>query len=295
MIVVMGATGHTGARLVELLLDSGERVRALGRSKEKLAPLAKKGAEVVTGDAGDAASLASAFRGADGVFTLLPPDPRAQDYRRFQDALGESMANAIRKSGVSRVVLLSSLGADLPSDTGPIAGLHAQEERIRNLPGVAVLSLRAGYFFENFYQNLPLIKHQGMNGGAIAPDVPLAMIATRDIAEAAARALREKDFHGFSVRELLGPRDLTLAEATRILGARIGKPDLPYVQFPYVGFRGALVDAGLSQSVADLYTEMSRAINEGRVKSIDGRSAKNSTKTRFEEFAVELEAAYRAI
>jgi len=294
MIAVMGASGHTGRRVAELLVDSGEKVRALGRSKEKLAPLEKKGAEARTGDAQDARFLASAFQGADGVFTLIPPDARSTDYRALQDAQGQAIAEALRESGAGRVVFLSSIGADLPEGTGPIAGLHAHEARLRELSGVHTLILRPGYFFENFHETLGLIKHQGINGGAIAPDTAIPMIATRDIGDAASRALRERRFQGVAVQELLGPRDLTHAEATRILGARIGNPDLQYVQFPYDDFVKALVQSGLSENIASLYAEMARALNEGRVKSLEGRSPENTTKTRFEDFAVELEEAYRA-
>ncbi len=295
MITIMGASGHTGQRIAELLLDSGVKVRALGRSKEKLAPLAAKGAEVQTGDAGDARFLASAFLGADGVFTLIPPDSRSTDYRALQDRMGEAIVAAIRESGVRRVVFLSSVGADLPAGTGPIAGLHSHEGRLGRLEGVDVLTLRSGYFFENFEETLGLIKHQGINGGAIAPDVAILMIATRDIADAAARALRERRFQGIVVQELLGPRDLTHSEATRILGTRIGKPDLQYVQFPYTDFVAALVQTGLSDDIANLYSEMARALNEGKVKSVEGRRPENTTPTRFEEFAVELEKTYRAM
>jgi uncharacterized protein YbjT (DUF2867 family) len=294
MITVMGASGHTGRRIAELLLDSGEKVRVLGRSKSKLEDLAKRGAEVQTGDVADARFLANAFQGAEGIFTLIPPDPSAADYRALQDAMGESVVKALRESSVRRVVFLSSIGADLPVGTGPIAGLHAQEKRLARLEGVNVLNLRPGYFFENFEETLPLIKHQGINGGAIAPDVPVPMIATRDIAAAAAKALRERRFQGVSVKELLGPRDLSHAEATRILGARIGKPDLKYVQFPYADFVKALTETGLSRDVADQYAEMARALNEGKVKSVEGRRPENTTSTRFEDFAAELEMAYRA-
>jgi len=159
---------------------------------------------------------------------------------------------------------------------------------------VEVLNLRPGYFFENFEETLGLIKHQGINGGAIAPDVAIPMIATRDIADAAAQALRERRFQGVVVQELLGPRDLSHSEATRILGARLGKKDLPYVQFPYDDFVKALVQTGLSENVASLYAEMARALNEGKVKSLEGRRPDNTTKTRFEDFAAELEDAYRA-
>jgi uncharacterized protein YbjT (DUF2867 family) len=157
-----------------------------------------------------------------------------------------------------------------------------------------VLILRPGFFSENFYATLGLIKHQGINGGAIAPDLPFPMIATRDIADVAAQALRRRDWTGIVVRELLGARELTFGEATRILGARIGKPDLQYVQFPYSDFTSSLVGMGISQNVAGLYAEMARAINEGKVKSLEGRQPGNTTPTRFEDFAGELARAFQA-
>jgi len=293
MIAVMGASGNTGGRICEQLLRDGERVRALGRSAEKLARFAGGGAEVLTGDAADAAFLTTAFRGADAVYTLLPSDLQSPDYRAKQDREGQAIASAIRDAAVRYVIFLSSIGGDLPDGTGPIAGLHAQEERLRRLEGVNVLILRPASFFENFYATLGLIKQQGVNGGAFEPDLPVPMIATRDIAEVAAQALRARDWTGVVVRELLGQRDLTHAEATRVLGARIGRPDLQYVQFPYADFVAGLVQTGLSQSVANLYGEMVRAFNEHRVKSREGRRPENTTPTRFEDFADVLARAYQ--
>jgi uncharacterized protein YbjT (DUF2867 family) len=131
-----------------------------------------------------------------------------------------------------------------------------------------------------------------MSGGAIAPNLSMAMIATRDIADVAACALKARDWTGVVVRELLGPRDLTYAEATRILGTRIGKPDLEYVQLSYANFEAALVQAGLSPDFAALYAEMARAFNDGRVKPVEGRRSENTTPTRFEDFAETLARAY---
>jgi uncharacterized protein YbjT (DUF2867 family) len=239
--------------------------------------------------------LTEAFRGADAAFTLLPPNVQAPDYRQLQDEQGEAIVTAIRASSLPRVVFLSSIGADQADGTGPIAGLHAQEERLRRLPGVNVLILRPAYFFENFFDTLGLIKQQGINGGPVAPDLPFPMIATRDIAEVAARALRQRDWHGVVVRELLGERDLTFAQVTRIIGARIGKPDLSYVQFPYADFTASLVQMGISPNVAGLYAEMARAINDERVKSREGRRPENTTATTFEAFADTLAGAYQSV
>ena len=294
MITVMGATGHTGKKITEALLKAGEKVRALGRSESKLAGLKSSGAEVLTGNVTDPAFLTKAFRGADAVYTLLPTDRHSPDYRAEQDREGEAIANAIRNSGVRYVVALSSIGADLSEGTGPIAGLHAQEERLKRLKGVNLLLLRPVSFFENFYETLGLIKHEGINGDSVAPDLSVPMVATRDIADVAAKALKARDWKGIVVRELLGPRDLSYSEATRILGQRIGKPDLRYVQFSYADEANALVQAGLSESFASLYVEMTRAFNEGKVKSEKGRTPENTTPTQFEDFAGELARAYEA-
>jgi uncharacterized protein YbjT (DUF2867 family) len=294
MITMMGATGHTGKKITETLLNAREKVRALGRSESKLADLKSTGAEALTGDTTDAAFLAKAFRGAEAVYTLLPTDRRSFDYRAEQDRQGEAIVKAIRESGVWYVVALSSLGADLSEGTGLIAGLHAQEERLKRLEDTNVLLLRPVSFFENFYDALGLIKHQGINGDSVAPNLAVPMVATRDIADAAAKALKARDWKGVIVRELLGPRDLSYAEATRILGARIDKPNLQFVQFSYADNTRALVEAGLSESFAGLYVEMTRAFNEGKIKPRAGRTPENTTPTRFEDFADELARAYRA-
>jgi len=294
MITVMGATGHTGKQITDVLLKAAEKVRALGRSESKLAELKSSGAEVLTGDATDAAFLTKAFCGAAAVYTLLPTDRQSPHYHAKQKQEGEAIVTAIRESGVRYVVFLSSLGADLSEGTGLIEGLHAQEERLKGLEGTNVLLLRPASFFENFYDTFGVIKQRGINADSVAPDLAVPMIATRDIADVAAKALKARDWNGVVVRELLGPRDLTYAEATRILGERIGNPDLKYVQFSYADMANALVQAGLSETFADRYVEMTRAFNEGKVKPRQGRKPENTTPTRFEDFADELARAYQA-
>jgi uncharacterized protein YbjT (DUF2867 family) len=293
MITVMGATGNTGKKITQFLLSDGEPVRALGRSENKLAELRSAGAEIMIGDTLDTTFLTHAFRGADAVYTLLPTDPRAADYRAEQDRQGEAITNAIGESDVKYAVALSSLGADLNEGTGVIVGLHAQEERLKQLKDTNILLLRPVSFFENFYEALPLIRYEGINGGSVAADLAVPMIATRDIADVAARALKARDWKGVVVRDLLGQRDLSYTEATRIIGEHIGKPDLPYIQFSYEDEVGVLTGAGLSESFARLYVDMTRAFNDGTIKP--HRTPENTTPTRFEDFAGELARSYQAI
>lgn len=295
MITIMGAGGHTGGAAARLLLEMGEAVRALGRHAERLTDLKAQGAEVMTGDAADPAHLTAAFRGADAAYVLIPPAVTDPDVPAFQARVADAVARAAADSGLSHLVALSSIGADLPEGTGPIAGLHALEQKLKGVGGLNVRVLRPGYFFENTLNLAGLIRHQGINGAALEPDLPIAMIASADIGQAAAEALAARDFSGFSVRELQGPRHLTLREVTRILGEAVGRPDLPYVRFGYDDLKAALVGMGLSESMAGLYAEMSRAFNEGRVRPTEPRGPGNTTPTRFETFAREVFAkAYAA-
>jgi uncharacterized protein YbjT (DUF2867 family) len=289
MIAVMGATGHVGRQIVESLLAQGRPVRAIGRNPKALAELAEAGAEIAAGDAGDAGFLTEAFRGADVVHTLLPYNPASPDFRAEQARLGEAIVTAVQKSGVRRVVALSSLGADLPEGTGFIAAsLHAQEQRLFRLTGVDLLLLRPTLFLESILAGLPFVAAMGVNADAVDPDVPVPMIATKDVAAAAADALLSDEWHGVEVRELLGARDYTYSEATRILGTAIGRPDLHYVRLPDEDMIGALMEAGFSPDTAALHVEMGRALSNGIIVRRGGRTPANTTPTRFEDVVSEL-------
>ncbi|MFI7623239.1 NAD(P)H-binding protein [Micromonospora echinofusca] len=285
----MGATGNTGRKVTELLLEAGEEVRALGRSPEKLAELAALGAATAVGDVRDADHLASAFAGADAVYTLTAFDPTLPDYHADQDLRGEAIVSAIRKSGVRHVVALSSIGAELAGGNGFIASLHRQEQRLRTLDGVDVLLLRPGAFFEGFHSALETIRQEGVVADSVAPDAKVPMIATADVAVAAAGALRERNWSGVVVRELIGPRDLTYPEVATAIGAAIGRPDLRYVQLPDEEMAAILTEtAGFSPDFAALLVEFNQALSAGRLHPIEGRNEGNTTPTRFEEFAATL-------
>ena len=294
MITVMGATGNTGKVVAEKLLAAGEKIRVIGRNAERLKPLRERGAETAVGDARDAAFLTSAFRGSESIYAMVPPDFTQPDLKSYYSRYADSIGMAVKGSGIKRMAFLSSLGGEQPSGTGPIAGLHLLEERFKTL-GVDVLILRPAYFYENFFASLPLIKQQGINGGAIEPDVKVPMTATQDIGAAAAGELSRNQFRGTTVWELLGPCDYTLSEATRIVGEKIGKPDLKYVRFPDQDFAAALLQMGFSQAAAQSVVEMAHALSSGLVRPLEGRNKRTTMPTSFETFAEKLAAAYKAL
>jgi uncharacterized protein YbjT (DUF2867 family) len=292
MYVITGATGNTGNEIARKLLQAGKKVRAIARDKNRLKSLENLGAEIHQGTLDDPLFLTKTFEGATAVYAMIPTDPTTQNLFAYMDRIGESISTALRQAKVPNVANLSSIGAQLPSGTGPITGLHRQEERLNKLDA-NVLHLRPTFFMENFLMDIPMIREMGIMGSPARPDIILPMIATKDIGDVAADRLNRMDFKGKTVLDLLGPRDVGYAEAARILGAAIGKPDLQYVQFSYEDAEKGMIQSGLSPDLASKYVEMYRAFNEGLVKPVP-RKPENNTPTTIEEFAKTFAAAYQA-
>lgn len=287
MYVIIGATGNTGAAAADALLAKGEKVRVVGRSAERLERFARQGAEAFVADAKDAAALTGAFAGARAVYVLIPPDPTSPDYRAEQETVSDALATALDKAGVTHAIVLSSLGAEHASGTGPIAGLHSLEQKLNGIARLNALYIRAGYFMENFLMSIAPLQKMGIFGGSIKGDLKISIIAARDIGAYAAEALRNLDFTGKQARDLLGQRDLSHDEAAGIIGKAIGKPTLSYSHFPGMLVKMAMSQMGVPGKTVDLMIEMFDAINKGLVKAGEPRTPQNTTPTSFETFAAE--------
>jgi uncharacterized protein YbjT (DUF2867 family) len=288
MYVVIGASGNTGHVAAKTLLSRGHKVRAVARTAARLQALTSQGAEAFPCDITNTDQLTQAFKGAEAAYVMIPTNITSNDVLLSQERVGNSIATAISKAGVPFVVSLSSIGADKPTGTGPVVGLHNLEQKLNSIDSVNVLHLRAGYFMENTLGQAGAIRSMGTTAGPVRPDLKLPMIATRDIGAVAAEALLQLDFKGKQTRELLGQRDLDYREVAVIIGKAIGKPDLGYVQAPDEQFLAAVVQMGMSQNMANLILEMSKALNSGYMKALESRNNKNTTPTSFETFVAEV-------
>lgn len=287
MYVVLGASGNTGHVVATNLLASGQKVRVVGRNAAHLQPLAAKGAEAFVADVTDAVALAKAFDQADSAYVMIPPNPASTDPLGYSNRVGDAIAAAVQKAATKNVVALSSIGADKDSKTGPVLGLYHLEQKLNQIIGANVLYLRAGYFMENTLPQVNAIRMMGSVTTPLRPDLKLAMIATRDIGNAAAQALLHPTVRGKQTRELLGPRDLTYTEVTTIIGRAIGKADLKYIQAPDDQFRSVLVQMGMSEQFAGLLLEMIGSLNSGYMRPVEPRTPQNTTPTSYETFVAD--------
>src|ERR1700740_511022 len=288
MYAILGATGHTGSVAAEKLLAAGQKVRVIGRDAKRLERFSQKGAEAVVADVTDAAALEKAFVGARAVYALIPPAIDKPDVRAYQEKVTDAITAAIQKSGVGYVVLLSSTGTDKTSGTGPVVGLHSFEKKLDSIRALNLISLRAGYFMENVLAQAGIIPSLGFMATPLRADLALPMIATRDIGAAAADLLAKLNFSGKQTRELLGARNVSYAEAAKVIAPAIGRTELNYRQVPGAQAKPAMMQLGMSESMVDLILEMCEALNSGHMKPLEPRSAQNTTPTTIETFVADV-------
>jgi uncharacterized protein YbjT (DUF2867 family) len=260
MHVIAGATGRVGSAAAAALLAAGADTRVLVRDAARGAAWADRGAEVGVADLTDRAALTAALTDADGLFALLPFDLTARDLGAHARTLTEAVAGAVRDSGVRHVVMLSSGGADLPSGTGPVVGLHDLEVALR-ATGAVVTAVRPGHFQEKVADVLALARDTGVYPVlAASADTPHPLVATRDVGAVVARALLDPPDRS-QVLDVLGPV-ATEREVAAVLGAALGR-DLEVVTVPEPAWAFALADVGLPRHAAEAVAELYRADDRG--------------------------------
>jgi uncharacterized protein YbjT (DUF2867 family) len=274
MYVVAGVTGHVGSVVAEKLLAGGQKVKVLVRDAAKGAAWSKKGAEVAQGDLSDAAFLTGALKGATGFFVLLPPSYQATDFVATQRTTSDAVASAVKASAVPHVVMLSSIGADLAANNGPIKGLHYLENVLR-ATGTKLTAIRAGSFQENVHMAIGPAKAMGMFFNmSPSADYPMPQIATKDIGALAAEMLLSPPAKS-EIVDLHGPAYSTRQVAEK-LGEALGKK-LNVVDVPAAGHVAALRQAGMSQQLSELFAEMYAGFASGAITPKGDRLVQGKT------------------
>jgi uncharacterized protein YbjT (DUF2867 family) len=290
-IIVTGSLGNTGKLLTEKLVLAGHKVTVISSSEDKISAIEAMGANAAIGSLEDTVFLTDAFHGADAVYTLVPSNFGASNYREYVGNVGHNYATAIQQAGIKKVVNLSSIGAHLTAGTGPIAGLHDVEQILNALPDVDVKHLRAGFFYINFLNNIDMIKHMNIIGSNYGPGINIPMVHPVDIADAAAEEFQNV-FTGNSVRYIVSD-ERSLSAVAAVLGAAIGKRDLKWVEFTDQQSLEGMEKAGMPRSIAEMYNEMGTAVRSGIL--FDDYKKINppfSGKVKLEEFAVEFAGKY---
>src|SRR5258708_21388140 len=189
-ITLTGSLGNISKPLAEILIKNGHKVTIISSDSKKVSFIEALSAKAAIGSVSDIAFLTDAFKGTDAIYTMVPPNWGVSNYRQYIAETGKNYLEAIKASGVKRVVNLSSIGADLSGGTGPIAGLYDVEHTLNTLDGIAIKHLRAGIFYINFFFDVGIIRSMGIMGSNYGEKTKLIMTHPRDIAAAAAQELQ---------------------------------------------------------------------------------------------------------
>ncbi len=294
MYLITGSTGNIGKVVGRNLILNGKKVRVISRHENKIKELYDMGAEAFVGDLSDSKFVMKAFEGITAAFCMIPTYLHAENIREYQQRIGQNYLEGVKANGVENLILLSSIGAHLRNGCGVVDGLADLELFFSNLSETNVLNLRPGFFMENIYSQIPMIKDSGIIGSAMRGDVKFPMVATVDIAAVIVRHLLDLDFRGNTIEYVLGPRDLNFLEITDILSKAMDMQNLRYVQFTNENARREMVQAGImSESVAESFIQMTDSFSSGEAFNAHTRTTENASLTTFEEFARDVVYAYQ--
>jgi uncharacterized protein YbjT (DUF2867 family) len=222
MFAITGITGNVGGELACTLLAAKQPVRAVVRDLGKGAAWAERGCDLAHADIGDAAALAAAFQGVEGVFILVPPnfDP-APDFPEAH-AIADSLLSALKHARPGKVVYLSTIGAQA-TQTNLLTQHTIVERALGELP-IPITFLRPGWFMENSSWDVVPARERGVIPSFLQPlDKPFPMVATADIGRVAGELLQET-WNGHRVVELEGPRRVTPNEIAAIFADLLDIP-----------------------------------------------------------------------
>lgn len=260
MIVITTPTGQIGSKLVARLLADEQPVRVIVRDAAKLDAGVRERVEIVEGSHDDPTVLDQALPGAAALFWLVPTDPQAPSAEAYYLAFARAGAEAIRRHGVGYVVGVSSAGHGWSKPAGLLSAAFAMDAELER-SGAAYRALSMPFYMENLDRNLDAIREQGVFSLPYAPDRPLAMIATLDIAHVAAVLLTHRSWTGQENLPVFGPDRLTPAELPEVMSDVLGRP-VAYHQTSHEESVLSMAARGSQQMIRDM-TEMYAAQNEG--------------------------------
>ena len=257
MIIVTGASGKLGRRVVERLIEAGasNQVRALSRDPSKLADLAAQGVETRQGDFDTPSTLPSALEGGDVLLlvstdNIVEPGARVRQHRAAIDSA--------KAAGIKHVVYTSA-PHPVAENPVPITRDHTETERMLRESDLSWTMLR-----NNLYTEF-LIEAGAINPGGLVGNTGLGRVAhvTRDDCAAAAVAvLLGPANHVGQAYEITGPEALDRAEiaaiATEVAGRTVANIDLDDATY-----RAGVIAAGVPAFLADVVVTYGKATRDG--------------------------------
>lgn len=283
MIVVTTPTGQIGSQVLERVAGGAEQVRVIMRDASRLPKQFRDTVEVVEGSHSDGEIVDRAFAGADAVFWLVPPDPRAQSADEAYVDFTRPACKAFTRHKVKHVVGISALGRGSP--LADRAGLVTATLKMDDLIGSSSVSYRAvtnPSFMDNLLRQVQAIKTQNVFFLPISGTLKQPSACVRDIAATATRLLLDHSWSGVGSAPVLGPEDLSYEDMARIMSGVLGK-QVRFQCIPGDAFKSRLLQNGMSDAMAQATLDMWIAYDNG-LDTFEPRTPESTTPTSFRQW-----------
>jgi uncharacterized protein YbjT (DUF2867 family) len=272
MIVITTPTGRIGRCVLEHVLehvrDGSEEVRVIVRDPQRLPAPVRERVDVVPGSHDDPDVVTGALAGADSVFWLIPPNPRAQSIQDHVIDFVRPLCTAIRSHGVERVVAVSTLGRGITRNAGVVSATYAMDDLVEST-GVHYRSLCPPAFMENLLGQVETIRNRGTFFAPVSADRRFLTCAVRDIAATAATLLLDDSWTGQDSVPIVGPDLLSYEEMARIMTEVLQRP-VRFQQISGEAFTATLRRAGVSEAWAAGGAAIMAATERGTYVAGDG-------------------------
>jgi uncharacterized protein YbjT (DUF2867 family) len=286
MIVITAPTGNIGQRVLSDLLKAGAAARVIVRDASKLPGSVRSRVEVIAGSHGDADIVDRAFAGADTLFWLVPPNPKARTVDEAYVDFTRPAAAVLQRHGVKRVVGITALGRGTPwaDKAGFVTSSFRMDDLIAGT-GVAFRAITNPSFMDNIARQAVPIRDKGVFFMPFDGDKKMPVAATSDIATTAARLLLDTNWTGIGHAAVLGPEDLSCNDMAAVMSEVLGK-SIRYQQVSFDTYKAGFVARGMSDAMAQGMTDMARAKNDG-LDNAEPRTPENTTPTSFRQWCEE--------
>jgi len=292
-IVVTGSLGHISKPLATMLVEEGHSVTVIGSNAERRKDIEALGAQAAIGSVEDVAFLTAAFAGADAAYCMVPPkrhlDPNL-DTTKYYTSIGSNYAEAIRQTGIKRVVHLSSIGAHMDKDSGIILAHRHIEDTLKTLTGVGLTHMRPTAFYYNLFAFVEGIKKHGAIASNYGGDDRVPWVSPLDIAAAVAEEI-VTPLAGRKI-QYVASDEPTCNEIASVLGAAIGMPGLRWNLISNEALQSRLESTGLSKQLAAGLAEMNASIHSGALSEDYYRNRPVLGKVKIADFAKEFAAVF---
>lgn len=297
-VVLIGSIGAIGRPLTQELVKKGHSVTVVTRTAEREKMIEALGAKAAVGTMYDPEFLSRTFQGAEVVYTMITHDNTAFfepdfDLSTHYTQIAEVYMRAITRSGVKKVVHLSSFAGFTDKESGILRCHHGAERILNQLSEeVSIKFVRPVGFYTNLFAFIQSIKTKGAIFQNYGGDEKQPWVSPLDIASTIAEEI-EMPFNGRTVRYIASD-EVSPNEVADMLGAAIDKPDLKWIVITDEQLLDGLLAAGINKETAKGLVELNAGRRGGLLYEDYFRNRPTLGKVKLLDFAKHFAAVYNS-